>query len=62
MKSEITSNKEQELLEILELTQEGEQKLQEISELATELAAQCQRWYEAGITNSPRQQSDKLVQ
>ncbi len=46
MKSEITANKEQELLEILELTKEGEQKLFEISEIATDLAEKCQRWYE----------------
>ena len=46
MTQQITSEKEQELLEILELVQEGEEKLREISERSTELAQQCQSWYE----------------
>ena len=54
MKSEITANQEQELLEILELTKEGEQKLREISEIATDLAEKYQNYYEATISNDSR--------
>ncbi|WP_181280718.1 hypothetical protein [Aphanothece hegewaldii] len=41
---------EKELLEILELVKEEEQKLKKISETATNLAEQCQKWYEEAIS------------
>jgi hypothetical protein len=52
MTQQITSDKEQELLEILELVQEGEEKLREISEKTTELAQKCQCWYEQNTVRS----------
>lgn len=50
MSQKMTSEKEQELLEILELAKEGEQKLKKISETATNLAEKCQQWYEEAIS------------
>lgn len=55
MTQQITSDKEQELLEILELVQEGEEKLKEISEISTELAHKCQRWYEESMERQKHQ-------
>ena len=52
MTQQITSEKEQELLEILELVQEGEEKSREISEISTELAQKCQHWYEQNTARS----------
>lgn len=52
MTQQIASDKEQELLEILDLVQEGEEKLREISEKSTELAQKCQGWYEQNTARS----------
>lgn len=59
MNSEVILNKEQELIEILELAKEGEQKLLEISEIATELAEKCQYCHESAVTHSPAVNSEQ---
>lgn len=56
MTQQVTSEKDEELLDLLELAKEGEQKLKEIGEMATELAQKCQCWYEEGMARRQKQE------
>ncbi|MFB2833851.1 hypothetical protein [Floridanema evergladense] len=58
MTEQMPAEKEEKLLEILELAKIGEQKMKEASEMATAMAEKYQRWYEEGMA---RKQKEKQV-
>lgn len=55
MTSEVTNEKEKELLEILELAKIAEQKAKEMSEFATAMVEKHEAWYKAGLAKKQKQ-------